>query len=413
MTTRSVRLIQALLVLGALAGLGFALSAGPGAARPIHVSTARAVRQNITSFITTNGQVEPVDPHIIQAQLTTFVDSVLAKESQTVSRGQLLVTLDATEARSELARAREQLVAARDAHRIARSGGSLDERAQLEADLAKTDAEIGRLRHEVEALQRLYGKQAATRDELEQNKLALEKAEADKRRIEQQHIAIAQRSRTEVDRAALREDEARNSIRSLEQKVKSARVIAPVSGVLYSLKARAGTLVQTGEVLAEVADLTRVRARVFVDEPELGAVKEGQPVEITWDALPNRTWPGRVERLPKAIVARGSRNVGEVLCSVRNDQAELLPRTDIDARIQTAHHASALTVPRSAIRTEGARRYVFVVASGHLRKQEVTPGVFTATDYEILSGLTEGDVVAIAGSAELHDKQAVTTAGQH
>ena len=411
MPLTSSRIAQALLVLGALAVLVFALSARSGG-HTVQVSTARAVRQNISSFITTNGKVEPIDPRIIQAQLTTFVDSVLVKEGQPVSRGQLLLTLDATEARSELARMREQLVAAQYERRMATSGGSPNDRAELGAELAKTNAEISRLRREAEGLQRLYGKQAATRDELEQNTVALDKAEADKSAIEEKQAALVQRSRTELDRAMFREDEARNSIRALEHKVNSARVAAPVSGVLYSLPARAGTLVQTGAVLAELADLTRVRARVFVDEPDLGALREGQPVEITWDALPSRTWAGRVERLPKAIVARGARNVGEVLCSVRNDRAELLPNTNINARIQTARHENALTVLRSAVHTEGARRYVFAVVDGQVRKQAVTVGIWNPTDYEILSGLAERDVVAIPGSTQLHENQPVTTAGQ-
>src|SRR5262249_26980507 len=158
-----------------------------------------------------------------------------------------------------------QLVAAQYERRMATSGGSPDDRAELGAELAKTNAEISRLRREAEGLQRLYGKQAATRDELEQKTGALGKAQGDHSAIEEKQAALVQRSRTELDRAKFREDEARNSIRSLEHKVSSARVAAPVSGVLYSLPARAGTLVQTGAPLAELADLTRVRARVFVD----------------------------------------------------------------------------------------------------------------------------------------------------
>ena len=376
------------------------------------ISTARVVRQTISSVVATNGKVEPIEPHIIQAQLTTFVDTVLVKDGQTVSRGQLLVILDATQALSDLARTREQLVAAGDERRTATRGGPLDDRAAVEADLEKTKAKVARLRREGESLKRLYARQAATLDDLDQNQVALEKAEADERLAEQKQLAMAQRSTIQGDRAGLREAEARNSIHSLEQKVKSTRVVAPVTGVLYSLSARTATLVQTGDVLGELADLTRVRARVFVDEPDLGSIKEGQQVEITWDALPNRTWTGRVERLPKIIVARGSRNVGEVLCSVQNDQAELLPNTNIDARILTAQRNNALTVPRAALRTEGARRYVFAVLAGRLRKREVTVGMSNATHSEILSGLADNDLVAISGTADLHEGQAVTTTGK-
>src|SRR6266699_116427 len=180
MYTNSLKIFRLLLVLAAVAVLVFAIAAGPGRDRPMKVSGTRPVRQSLSWSITSNGKVEPVEPHVIQAQITTFIEKVVAKEGQTVSRGQLLLTLDATELHSELAHTKEQLVAAEDERRLATSGGSTDERAQLQNDLAKTNADVTRLRREGETLQRLYARQAATRDEIDQNKIALEKAEADK-----------------------------------------------------------------------------------------------------------------------------------------------------------------------------------------------------------------------------------------
>ena len=410
MYTNSLKIFRLLLVLAAVAILVFAIAAGPGRDRPMKVSGTRPVRQSLSWSITSNGKVEPVEPHVIQAQITTFIEKVSVKEGQTVSRGKTLLTLDATESRSELAHMKELLVAAEDERRVALSGGAPDEIAQLENDLAKTISEIARLRRQGESLERLYARQAATRDEIDQNKIALQRAEADKRLIEQKKDAIQQRSKLQAERAALRADEARHSIRFLEEKLNSARVIAPVPGTLYSLPARGGTFVHTGDVLAEVADLSRVRARAFVDEPELGSLKAGQTVEITWDALPNRMWAGQVEQLPKTIVARGSRNVGEVLCSVSNEQAELLPNTNVNVRIRIAEHENSLTIPRATVRTEGDKRFVFVVDAGHLRKQQVTVGISNAKDYEILGGITDNDLIALPGNSELHEGQTVTLA---
>jgi HlyD family secretion protein len=145
-----------------------------------------------------------------------------------------------------------------------------------------------------------------------------------------------------------------------------------------------------------------------VDEPELGSLKTGQAVEVTWDALPNRMWSGEVVQLPKAIVARGSRNVGEVLCSVQNEKTELLPDTNVNVRIQTAEHGNSLTIPRSVVLTEGNKRFVWVVDSGRLRKKPVTVGISNVTDYEVVNGVTESDVIALPGNAELHEGRVVT-----
>ena len=403
---KSTTLVLILLGLGVLV---FLLAAREGRDRPISVATMHAVRQNLISWITTNGKVEPVEPRIIQAPLTTFIEAVAVKEGQRVDRGQLLMTLDAKDLKTELAHMREQLVAAENERKIAVTGGSPEEIAQLYSDLVKTNAEIDRLRSERDSLERLYPR-AATRQEIEQTKTALAKAEADKRLIEEKRRAILERSKPEAERATLRIEEARNSIQSLEDKLKSARVTAPAGGTVYSLPARAGTYVHTGDLLAELADLTRIRIRVFVDEPELGSLKEGQAVEITWEALPDRTWNGLLDQLPKTIVARGTRNVGEVLCSVNNETGELLPNTNVNVRIRTAQRENTLTISRAAVRGDGNARYVFVVEQDRLRKRDVKVGISNATDYEILSGITENDVVALPGASEFQEGMAVTVA---
>src|SRR5438105_9233297 len=164
-------------------------------------------------------------------------------------------------------------------------------------------------------------------------------------------------------------------MRSLQEKLNSAHVSAPARGTVFSLSARLGTFVHTGDLLAELADLTRIRVRAFVDEPELGLLKEGRPVEITWDGLPNRVWTGQVEQLPNTIIARGSRNVGEVLCTVTNANSELLPNTNVDVKIRAFERENALSLARSAVRTEANKHYVFVVDQGHLRRRDITVGI--------------------------------------
>jgi HlyD family secretion protein len=391
--------------------LGFVAIAVSGcdrAGRPAAVSTTRPVRQSLASWVSSNGKVEPVDPYIVQSQLTTFIEKVSVKQGDKVARGQTLLTLDAKDLESELAKAKGELFTAEDERKTASNGGPPEELVQIQSDLAKADSEIARLRRDGESLERLYAKQAATRHEIEQNKLALGKVEADKRLLEQRKNVLLNRSKIQGERATLRAQEAGSSIKALQEKLNAARVAAPAPGTVFSLSARAGTFVHTGDVLAEMADLTRIRIRVFVDEPELGLLKEGQTVEFTWDGLPNRMWSGKIEQLPKTIVPRGSRNVGEVLCSVSDTAAELLPNTNVGVRIRTAEKDNSLTVLRSAVRTEANKHYVFVVDQGHLRRRDVTLGISNSTHFEILSGLSENDLIALPGATELQDGASVT-----
>src|SRR4029077_1696051 len=101
------------------------------------VETAKATRETLSSTITSNGKVEPIEPHIMRAGLATFVEKVMAVEGQTVRRGQRILTLNTADARAQLAQARSDLLTAEDQRRAARAGGPADELAQIEGDLRK------------------------------------------------------------------------------------------------------------------------------------------------------------------------------------------------------------------------------------------------------------------------------------
>ncbi len=360
-------------------------------------------RENLSAMISSNGKVEPLEPQIFRAPFDGFVSRVLAVEGRAVKRGELLLEMETAETAAALARAKEELVTAEEALRAARAGGAVAEIAQLERDVRANVAELVRLRGEQAALTRLLAKQAATQDELDRNKLELERAEAQARLLQQKKEDLARRIRTDGERAELLVERARNDARSLEEKLSQARPTASANGTLFLLPVRARDFVHAGDVLAEVADLARVHVRAFVDEPELGALEPGQVTEITWDAAPGHIWNGRTESVPRAVVSRGTRSVGEVLCSVENVKPELMPNTNVRVLIRIRERQNAVVVPRGAVRVEGNRRVVFVLDGTRLRQREIRVGIASATKFEVLEGLKEGERVALPGEVILRD----------
>jgi len=133
-------------------------------------------------------------------------------------------------------------------------------------------------------------------------------------------------------------------------------------------------------------------------------------VHITWDALPNRSWDGKTEVVPKQVVPRASRSVGELLCSVNNDKLELLPNVNVDVRISARERNNVLTVPRAAVAADGGKRFVFVVKDGGLsvgknalEKRQIIVGIADAASYEVLAGLSASELVALPGDFDLRD----------
>jgi HlyD family secretion protein len=407
------KLRNRILLFLAVAGIvAYALVRLSGREPVVRIAAIIPMRDNLISSISSNGKVEPISPFVMRAPLETFVEKVTGVEGQQVKKGQLLLELNVRDARAQLDDAQARLLRAQDELRAAQGGGKTDEAARVAADLAKAQGDRDRLLRNHDALQRLIAKQAATRDELAANDLALSNAQAEVKRLLAAKQEFDHGVKLDAGRSALQVQQIQSEMASLRSKVATARITAPTDGTLYSLPVKTGDYVKTGELLAEMADLHRVRVRAFIDEPELGGLVPNEPVKITWDALPNRAWEGRTKVIPKQVVQHSTRSVGELLCDVENQKLELLPNINVDVKIHSNERTNVLTVPRAAVDAESGHRYVFVVTKNALGKtrlarRELQLGIADSTNFEVVSGLQENEMVALPGDAVLHDGMAV------
>jgi len=402
------RVLVFLLVAGIVAYFLVAISGRQPVAK---ISATTPARRNVIASISSNGKVEPITPVTVRAQLDTFVTRVHVLEGQNVKKGQLLIELNVKDAASQLAAARVRLLRAEDDLRVANTGGRTDEAARINGDLAKAQAERDRLQRDHDSLTRLLAQGAATKDELAANQLALEKTQSDLSKLAAAKKEFDRQANLDQARSSLAVQQARSDVAALEDKVTQGSIRASIDGTLYSMPLHQGDFVKVGDLLAEMADLHKVRVRAFIDEPEMGALEPDEVVKITWDALPNRVWDGRTEIIPKQVVARGSRSVGELLCSVQNDKLELLPNTNVNVRINSKERLNVLGITRGAVDTENSQRYVFVVKDGvgptRLEKRLIQVGIADPANYEVISGLQEGEVVALPGDVDFHDRMRV------
>jgi len=392
----------------ALAVIGIVLIAGRGQAPEVPI--AKVSREDLASAITSNGKVEPISPFTARAQFPTFVSKVMATEGQPVRRGQIILILDDADTKSQLAQARGDLLAAQTALQNARAGGPPGEVAQLAGDLQKAQSQVANLERTQKALTELVAKQAATQDELAQNDAALAQARANLQALEQRIQALKQQAGVDAQSASLRLKQDQDQVLAFEARLRSATVTAMMDGTLYSLPVRTGDYVKVGDILAEMADLHQVRIRAFVDEPDLGWLAPGEDVKVNWDAMPSRTWSGKVEQVPKQVVARGTRSVGEVLCSVENDKVELLPNINVAVHIVVRQRPGVLVVPRDAVRYDNNQHYVFVFDGDKVHRRDITVGVASFDKYEVVSGLSQGDRIALPKDADLKDGMEIRAA---
>jgi HlyD family secretion protein len=372
---------------------------------PPQVPFAKVIRETLVSTLPTNGKVEPIEWQAVRVEQAGLVSKVPVQEGQAVSQGDVLATLSETGLQADLEAAGARAAQAQADLATIEAGGKQIELTTIDNDLARVRAEKEVAQRDYSSLRRLADKQAATAVEVQAARSRLNAAELAIDSLEKRRAALIGQSDKTVALARLRDAEA--AVELAKSHMAQTVIRAPIAGMVYDLAARPGVYLNIGDLVANVGQTGRLRVRVYVDEPELGRVQQGQPVTITWDALPGRTWEGTVERKPANIVPLASRQVGEVPCTIDNPGRQLVPGTNVDAHIRTATVPNAMTIAKECLRRDANGVGVFALHDGHIAWQPVTTGVSSVTRVQIVRGLGEGDAVALPTELTLHNGEAV------
>jgi HlyD family secretion protein len=361
---------------------------------PVTVRTAVVGQGSIRSLVSTNGKIEPVNNFEAHAPVATSVRRVLVKEGDAVKKGQLLLVLDDADARAQAARAQTQLKAAQSDLSAAERGGRQEEVLALQAQLVKASTDRDTAQRNLDALKKLEQQGAASAGEVRTAQDALASADAQLTFLRQKQTK--RYSNAELAHVDAQRADAQATFDAAQDVLAKSNVRAPFDGIVYSLPAKQGGFVGAGDLLLQVADLRKVLVRTFVDEPDVGRLAVGDPIEITWDAVPGRVWRATVTSVPSTVKLRGSRNVGETTSIVDNKDLKLLPNINVGVTIVSAEHDNVLVVPREAVRMDDSKPYVLQVTGHELKRRDVNTSLSNLTQVEITHGLSANDVVAIS-----------------
>lgn len=378
----------------AAAVIGLFLFSGWMMRRGVVLVRAETVtRQAIASVISTNGKVEPVQNFEAHAAAQVMVKRILVHEGDAVKRGQLLMQLDDADARAQAAKALAQLRSAEAGLQDVTAGGTQEEVLTTRTEIVKAQAERDAADRNLQAVQRLQQTGAASPGEVEAARNRLQKAQADLQLL--QSKLTGRFSNPEIVKVQAAAEEARAAYAAAQEVLKNSHITAPFAGVIYQLKVKAGSYVNPGDLLLQMANLNQVQVRAFVDEPDIGKLAKDEKVDVTWDAIPGRTWQATITGIPTAVTSVGTRSVGEITCQIANSDHKLLPNVNVNVSIVIARRESALTVSREAVHDLDGRRVVYAIENGKIKSRDVQTGTSSLTRVEILSGLNEGSQIAL------------------
>ncbi|MBL8173699.1 MAG: efflux RND transporter periplasmic adaptor subunit [Bryobacterales bacterium] len=417
----------------------------------VAVQTGRVAKQDLTSLVTASGEIKPRNYINIgtNAVSPSRITEILVTEGQTVRKGQILARLESVQPEAEVA-AQKASVSTSEAESAATEASlrASDEAIRTaEASLTRAKADVERAKIFFERAEKLWTEKLISRQEYDQRaseykayQAAITEAEA---RISQ---AKAQRSQvvSNVTASQRRVVLAQANLKRAADVLQRTFAISPIDGVVTNLPVRVGETVVPGiqnspaSLIMTIADMSLITAEVKVDETDIVNVKLEQLADVTIDAIPNKTFKGRVIEIGNTAILRSTGLAAsqsaissqeakdfKVVVALIDPPGEIRPGLSCTAKVTTATRQGVLTIPIQALTVrqkgdlepespagvkaaapvdpvaEKAKKEelqgVFVIAGEKAVFRKVETGITGATDIEVLGGLKDGEEI-ITGS---------------
>lgn len=356
-----------------------------------NVAIVKVSRSSIEDFYEATGTVKAKTTTQVSANMMGRIISFPAAEGDAVSRGQVLVELDSSESKTQLAKAQAGLAEAQASLvEVERSVDSANAGVRTaEANKHLSEVTFGRYRE-------LYERHSASAQEFDeaQSRLRAATSELDRARANVQTIL----SKNKQINARI--DQAKAEIANTKVYQGYSKIVSPVSGIVVKKFAESGATAAPGSPLLSIEDNSQYRLEAAVEESRSKLIHVGNRVNIRIDAIGQGEFMGTVaEIMPTSDAASRSYTV----------KIDLPPNPALKsglyglARFPIAQK-EAITLPQTAIVQRGQLTGVYVVgADGKVNFRIVTTGKTSDGVVEILSGISEGDEVASSGVDGLSD----------
>ena len=385
---------------------------------------AEALRsRDLEAIVSASGKIQPKRQVNVSANTTGRVTRVAVEEGQRVKTGQFLLEIDPRSLDAQLQRGEASVAAAQSSLQQARAAV---QQTRVALDLA---------RQNLKRTQELWKEGLTTRE-------ALERAENDVQAREAELKTREQEIQTNEQRIKVEEAGLATTKYNLNQII----ISAPMDGLVTRRSieegetAVLGTMNNAGSVLLTIADMSVLEAEVEVDETEIPSVSLGQQAKVTIDAVPDRTFKGRVTEVGNSPIQTTTQNQGQrqattfkVVITLEEEVPDVRPGFTCTAEITTATRKNVVSVPIQAltvremlyndkgemVREQPQRRRrgnavetpvsasnepppghtrketegVFVVSSGRGVFTPVKVGIAGEQYFEVLDGLKAGDEV--------------------
>ncbi|MDO8281031.1 MAG: efflux RND transporter periplasmic adaptor subunit [Thermodesulfovibrionia bacterium] len=285
-------------------------------------------------------------------------------------------------------------------------------------DLSETDALVKRAEASVESAKAGYLQAQVAAQRAEREKTRVQKLKEFGLATQQNYedaVSEAEAANAGVEAARAQVSAAEGEMHSLQARLAKGLILSPMNGVVSLRDVNVGDLTSdTGAAkpLFKIVDNSILKLTVTVPSVNMAAIKAGDPLTFTVDALPGRIFSGKIMHINPSV-DEADRSI-KVTAEVINSSGELKTGLFAKGTIQTGVMRSVIQVPRSALtglNVAGKKAGAYVIENDIAHYREIAIGVISGDQVEIISGLNSGEMLVVRGGFNLKDNDKVTISG--
>lgn len=351
---------------------------------------AKVEKGSIESAISASGQVIPSFEQQINSPISTEIKEVFQTSGAKVETGALILELDDEFTRLEVESTQDELSLKKN--NVARLKLEFDKNLRELGYNSEIKAlEVSSLEAQLADARRLKELGSATQEEVEKAELALQIAQLEKKKLENDldfRKAVVEKDRQNLE---LEVNIQEKKLRELDRKLQQTRVKAPRSGVITWVNENIGQKVNEGEALARIADLKSFRIEASCSDRYTSQIKTGMPVKV-------RINQSNLNGTINAILPTVENNTLAFTVALdQPDHPALRPNMQVEVFAVTDYKEEALRVPNGPVFSGSIQQDVFVIRGDRAVKQRVRIGLMSKEYIEILPGsLQAGDRIIIS-----------------
>ena len=377
--------------------------------------TSEILRGDLSIKISATGIVEPNFKVEVKSKASGEVLSFPFEEGDHVKKGALLLQLDKSDEKRNVAKARTELSSSSAKLKKAETALLL-QKTKYDSDIKSSQSEIetalANLKESEDKLKRqseLFGKKFVSQESLDRAKTLF--------KVNQENLIQAQTrlqtAKDSIHDITMKKNEIElvqsEVIRSgiamaeVEERLDETEIFAPIDGVIIEKLVEEGQIIASGisnvsggTAIATIADMSRVFIIADIDETDIGSVKIGHAVRITADAFPNKIFKGKVTRIAPQGVIDNSITIFKAKIEVQGTGKTLLkPMMSANIDIVTRQIKDTVYVTRAGIRKDEEGEFAVILKNDQPEKVRVKTGIKNPIHVQIISGLNPDDEVIL------------------